>query len=167
VLIAACGCKSAEERCAEATEPARQAWQAYLDALEARKSEAQADGKRTAAELEKVEKRIDDAARTKANTLTKPGEMAWYRTYDAQRQSLCADDPQCAGLKGKVRQAELVAQDMDARIGATRAVLEALSEPKKGKDLPGVEDDFDRRDLLSAARDTNRGVPEACADVAK
>ncbi|MDD9934986.1 MAG: hypothetical protein OXT09_15350 [Myxococcales bacterium] len=156
------GCQSAEERCKEAVEPARAAWGEYRQALQAVKDEAAGSGKKASGELEAVEKALDAKAKARADALNRPGDSAWYRTYHAARQSLCSDDATCAGLKGKVRQAEATVEEMDGRIARVEAVLTGLDMPHEP--LPSVEDDFDRRAVLSTARESSGPVPEACPE---
>lgn len=163
LIVAAAGaCQSAEERCQDAVAPAKDAWGSYRAALLEVKAKAQKEHGSALAELAQIEKRIDAEAREKADALNRKGTSAWYRTQHAARQSLCADDESCSGLKGKVSQTEMIVKEIDARVAETDALLAALGTSDA---LPSVEDDFDRRDLLASARQVSAGVPEACAGV--
>jgi hypothetical protein len=157
-------CKSARERCDAAVQPARGAWQAYVEALQQEHAKAAAAAAAAEKSLkEEWQPRLEARARKKADTLHEAGSSAWWRAFTAAQDAICADDEACAQVRGDLSAAALRRDEMQERLDAAQSALSALDTP--AQQAPSVEDDFERKDLLAVALTASAEAQEACADV--
>jgi DNA repair exonuclease SbcCD ATPase subunit len=167
LMLALAGCESGEEKCKRLKKAAGQSWGSYAQVLAAasKKIEQGRDGAKAKIEGE-VQKRIDAEAHRQADRLHRASTSAWWRTYDAERQALCAKDGECLELKRQLAQAEVELKDLSARLAAVRsaeaAAAAASAEAKRTADA--VPDDFDHAEL-KPARAASAEASKACVEV--
>jgi hypothetical protein len=167
LALALGGCESAEDKCKRLQKAAGQSWAAYAQVLA--KASQQIEHGRAGAKAKvegDVQKRIDAEAQRLASRLHKASTSPWWRTYDAERQALCAKDAECLELKQKLAQAEVELKDLSARLAAARAAEAAAgtatAEAKRTADA--VPDDFDHPEL-KPARAASAEAGKACAEL--
>lgn len=162
------GCKSAQERCAEAQAAAQQAWGDYAAQLQRLHDEAMAMQAEAHSKISgPIEQRLSEAAKKQADLRYDRNSSAWLRAYDASLQAACGDDPECFGLKQKSAAAKLRSDDLEPRIAATKAAAEAATDSRAEAQsaAAAVADDFERAELLKAPRQASLAAAEACDGV--
>ena len=100
-----------------------------------------------------MQERLTVAARKHADQLHgSEHSSAWWRTFDAAQQSMCAKDPECMELKGQAAEAKAKLADLSARLGAVHAAgSSAASDPEAAQSAASaVQDDFEHAELKPA-----------------
>jgi len=167
LIPALAGCESAEAKCKRLQQVAGQAWGSYAQVLAAASKQIEQARDSAKAKVEgEVQKRIDTEAHRLADRLHKASTSAWWRTYDAERQALCAKDTECLELKRQLAQAGVELKDLNERLAAARgaeAAAKAATAEAKSK-AAAVPDDFDHPEL-KPARAASAEASTACAEL--
>ena len=167
VVLVLCGCESSQDKCHRLQRAAGSAWDAYAKVLAAAGDQSQRAHDSAKAKVEgDVQKRIDAEAHRQADRLNQAATSAWWRTYDAAQQALCAKDAECLELKRQMAQADVELKDLSARLAAVRGAQAAAtaSTAEAKRTAEAVPDDFDHGEL-KPARAASAEAAKACADV--
>ncbi|MDH5675734.1 MAG: hypothetical protein OEZ06_26655 [Myxococcales bacterium] len=159
-------CDSHEERCSKGKAAAHAAWEAYLAKLEGQRQEAIAMSRAARTKLEaEWQSKLDADAREKANALNEPNSGAWWRTFNATKQSACANYPKCSELREQMADADdrngSIAKQAEQAKAARDAISKLPGEP--GAALGAVPDDFDYKAELALAREQSAAAVESCS----
>jgi hypothetical protein len=162
------GCKSPQEKCAQAQDEATRAWKAYVAVLEtAREKALKTQRDTTAALTTDIEKRMSEKAKAKASELYDQGDGAWQRAYNAAYNTACREDEECSRAKLGNAQARKDAAELLERLQAARAAKEAARGDAAKARLAAdkVADDYANRELVKAARAVSEAASLACREV--
>jgi hypothetical protein len=148
------GCESAEDKCSRLQQAAVKGWASYEQVLKRDSDSARAAADGAEKKLKGgVQKRLEAEARKHADQLHgSEHSSAWWRTFDAAQQALCAKDAECMELKGQAAEAKAKLADLNARLGTAKAAASsATSDPEVAANAASaVQDDFERAEIKPA-----------------
>ena len=167
LAVAAVGaCESHEAKCARLQRAAVQAWGSYGQALQGELDAARSTRDLATRKLEgDVHQRHEIEARRQADEATGPEKStAWYRTFLAAEQTLCAKDSECLELKVEVSQADETLAALTPRLAAVHAAERAAkSDPEAARRAAEAVPREQERAVAEAARTASAEAITACA----
>jgi hypothetical protein len=163
-LLAACACASAEDKCEEARALAESSWQAVIDSHEkARKASVAAQGEATTRLAREIQPRFSAPAAQAASARYDRNTDAWQRAFDASRNAMCAQDPECTQLKRENAQAQAAQVELAEKLESERAAHDAVRKTAdEMKRLAATAYPDTANAALQAARKASEAAFAAC-----
>jgi hypothetical protein len=154
LALSLAGCESESAKCARLQKAAAAGWSSYEAVLKRENDAARITADNADKKLKgEIQERLAAEARKRADQLHgSDRSSAWWRTFDATQQALCAKDAECMELKSQSAEAKAKLADLSERLTAVQAAASsAAGDPDAAeRAASAVQDDFTHAELKPA-----------------